>query len=153
MKEKIKEFIKKLVFCLLNPKFLFCFGIGWIITNGWSYAMFTLGMYFNVTWMIVVSSAYLAFLWLPISPEKLVTFAIALFLMKWLFPNDEKTLGVMKDLHMTCKRKYAEYLEHRKSNRQSRQDEKTNNKSKKIEKKASTQPIDKNSPDDNDTIH
>lgn len=124
MKEKIKEFIKKLMFCILNPKFLFCFGIGWIITNGWSYAMFTLGMYFQVHWMIVVSSAYLTFLWLPISPEKLVTFAIAIFLMKWLFPNDEKTLGVMKELHTTCKNKYAEYLAHRKKKRQARRSSK-----------------------------
>lgn len=108
MKEKIKEILKKIIYCILNPRFLFCFGIGWIITNGWSYAMFTLGMYFNIGWMIAVSSAYLAFLWLPISPEKLVTVTIAMFLLRWLFPNDEKTLGTLRDMYNLIKGKHNE---------------------------------------------
>ena len=52
----------------------------------------------------MVAGAYLTFLWLPISPEKIVTLAIALGLLQWLFPNDQKTLAVLKDLYDKAKR-------------------------------------------------
>jgi len=95
MKEKIKVWLKKAAMFLFNPRLLVCFGIAWIITNGWSYVVFALGTYFEIGWMIGLGGAYLAFLWLPISPEKLVTVAIAIFLLRWLFPNDQKTLAVL----------------------------------------------------------
>ena len=74
---------------------LLCLALGWLITNGWSYIMFGIGTYLEINWMVAVSGAYLAFLWLPISPEKLVTFAIAIALLRWLFPGDQKTLAVL----------------------------------------------------------
>lgn len=78
-------------------------GIAWMITNGWSYILFSVGTYFGITWMTAVGGAYLAFLWLPISPEKLVTFTIALALLRWWFPNDQKTLAVVKDFFEKAK--------------------------------------------------
>lgn len=66
-------------------------GIAWIITNGWSYVMLALG------------SGYITFLWLPISPEKIATAAIAIVLLRVLFPNDEKTLAVLKDIYAKVK--------------------------------------------------
>ena len=98
IKKKIKEILKEAVQFILNPRLLLCFGLGWIITNGWSYVMFALGTYFKIEWMIAVAAAYLAFLWLPISPEKIVTVAIAIFLLRILFPNDKKTLGKLRAL-------------------------------------------------------
>ena len=95
---KFKIRIKKVLGFLLNPKFLLCFGIGWLITNGWSYILMGIGTYYQIGWMVAVAGAYLAFLWLPISPEKIVTFAIAIALLRWLFPNDTKTLAVLKQL-------------------------------------------------------
>ncbi|MCM1024776.1 MAG: hypothetical protein NC395_12080 [Prevotella sp.] len=97
-KTEFKEKFKKVVGFLLNPRMLLCVGIAWLITNGWSYIMFGIGTYYGVSWMIAVSSAYLAFLWLPISPEKIVTFAIAVALLRWFFPNDTKTLAVLKKI-------------------------------------------------------
>ncbi len=94
MKQKLKKFLQ----FIINPRFLLCFGIAWIITNGWSYIMFAAGMYFDIDWMKAVAGAYLAFLWLPISPEKIVTCAIAIALLRWLFPDDQKTLAVLKDI-------------------------------------------------------
>ena len=93
--EKVKKWLKAAVSFLLNPRFLVCFGIGWMITNGWSYILFALGTFFEIPWMIAVGGAYLAFLWLPISPEKIVTVAIAIWLLKRLFPNDQRTLAVL----------------------------------------------------------
>ncbi len=98
IKKKIKEILKETVQFILNPRLLLCFGLGWIITNGWSYVVFALGTYFKIEWMIAVAGAYLAFLWLPISPEKIVTVAIAIFLLRILFPNDKKTLGKLRAL-------------------------------------------------------
>ena len=70
-----------------------------MITNGWSYVVFGVGTFFNISWMVAVGGAYLAFLWLPISPEKIVTVAIAMVFLRCFFPNDEKTLGILKKLH------------------------------------------------------
>ena len=99
----MKEKLKKVLQFLLNPRLLICLLVAWIITNGWSYIMFAFGTYFNIGWMIAVSGAYLAFLWLPISPEKIATVAIAIALLRFLFPRDEKTLAVLRDMYHKAK--------------------------------------------------
>ena len=106
MKEKLKKIIKFIV----NPRFLLCFGIAWLITNGWSYILLGAGTFYDIGWMIAVAGAYLTFLWLPVSPEKIVTVLIAMWLLKVLFPNDQRTLGVLKEL-------YEKYKIKRKSKR------------------------------------
>ncbi len=120
-KEKIKETAKKVIQFILNPRLLLCFGIAWIITNGWSYILLAVGTYFGIGWMIAVASAYLTFLWLPISPEKLVTIAIAMVLLRFFFPNDTKTLGILKELHAKLKlqaKKKKEEKEKKKSEKE-----------------------------------
>ena len=102
--EKLKHNLNKTWQFIANPRLLLCFLIGWLITNGWSYIMFGLGTYYEIEWMIAVSGAYLAFLWLPISPEKIVTIAIAIVLLRWLFPQDEKTLSVLRGWYAKAKR-------------------------------------------------
>ena len=130
-KEKIKHGLVVLVQFLLNPRFLICFGLAWMITNGWSYVLFTIGTILQIGWMVTVSAAYLAFLWLPISPEKIVTVAISIVLLRWLFPKDEKTLGMLRELYQKVKikgrktkkvyqRKRQEYAEHREEHREAR---------------------------------
>ncbi|MBQ8202782.1 MAG: hypothetical protein IJZ75_00685 [Clostridia bacterium] len=104
--EKFKKFLKKAVLFITNPRLLLCLGIGWIITNGWSYVMLALGTYFDIKWMKVVSGGYVTFLWLPISPEKLLTVAIAIGLLRLLFPNDTKTLGILKELYKKAKEEF-----------------------------------------------
>ncbi len=99
----MKEKIKKLLQFLLNPRLLVCLLVAWMITNGWSYVLFALGTYFEIGWMLAVSGAYLAFLWLPISPEKIATVAIAIALLRFLFPKDEKTLAVLRDMYHRAK--------------------------------------------------
>ena len=95
-KEKLKSSAKKIFAFILNPRFVLCFGMAWIITNGWAYIAFALGTFLQITWLAAIAAAYLAFLWIPGTPEKIVTLAISIFLLKRLFPNDEKTLGVLK---------------------------------------------------------
>lgn len=92
----MKEKIKKVCQFLLNPRLVICVVIAWMITNGWSYVFFALGTLFDINWMTVVGGAYMAFLWVPFTPEKIMTFTIAIALLRWLFPNDQKTLAVLK---------------------------------------------------------
>lgn len=122
----MKEKLKKILQFIANPRLLLCFGLGWIITNGWSYIMLAVGTWLGIGWMIAVSSAYLAFLWLPISPEKIVTVAIAMFLLRVLFPNDQKTLGVLKNMYAKLKEAVRVKKEQKQQKRQEKNTDATN---------------------------
>lgn len=87
-KKKARLWIK----LILNWRFLVCFGIGWMITNGWSYVLLFVGFLASIDWMKAVSLGYLAILWIPFSPEKVVTVSIALFLVRRLFPKHNRKL-------------------------------------------------------------
>ena len=106
-KDKLKHSLMKALRFVANPRFLLCFGLAWIITNGWSYVMLAAGTYFGIGWMKAVAGAYMAFLWFPFSPEKVATFAIAMALLRWWFPQDEKTLKVLKELYAAARTKAA----------------------------------------------
>ena len=114
----IKQKLKTILQFIINPRLLLCFGVGWMITNGWAYILFATGSYFQIAWMITLSGTYLAFLWFPFSMEKIVTFAIAILLMQWWFPHDTKTLGALKTLRQKTidlvKRKKKEKAERKK---------------------------------------
>lgn len=120
MKEKIRGVAKTVLQFLLNPRLLLCFGIAWMITNGWSYVLLGLGTWLSNEWMIGVGSAYLAFLWLPVSPEKVVTFAIAITLLRWLFPHDRKTLGILKQAYADLKQTFRLKKQRRQEKKQTR---------------------------------
>lgn len=124
MKDKIKRFFKTAVQFVLNPRLLLCFGIGWMITNGWSYVLLGLGTWLENEWMIGIASAYLAFLWLPVSPEKLVTVAIAITLLRWMFPNDQKTLGILRHTYGELKQTFRLKKQQRQEKKQNRSNEK-----------------------------
>lgn len=81
--------------------------------------MLGLGILFDVAWMQAVGGGYLAFLWMPVTPEKIVTTIIAIFLLKWLFPKDEKTLGVLMDILEKAKAKL-----HRRGNKKKKEKKK-----------------------------
>ena len=90
---------------LTNPRFLLCFGIAWMLTNGWAYVFLGVGAFYEIDWMTAVGAAYMAFLWLPATPEKILTLAIAVFLLRILFPSDQKTLAHLYALKARVKRK------------------------------------------------
>ena len=114
MLEKCRRWLKKeywlprlkrvLAFCL-NPRLLLCLGIGWFLTNGWAYVAAALGTALHLPWLAGAGGAWLAILWIPFTPEKIVTVAIAMFLLKLLFPNDTKTLAVLRELRSKIREK------------------------------------------------
>ncbi len=77
--------------------------------------MFGLGTFFGIKWMIAVGGAYMAFLWFPFTPEKIVTVFIAIWLLRLLFPNDEKTLAVLYEMRDRVREKMRARKEARKS--------------------------------------
>ena len=105
MNQKLKIFLQKVIRFIANPRLLLCLAVAWMITNGWSYVLFALGTWRSIPWMVSVGGAYLAFLWLPVSPEKLATVAIAMALLRWLFPQDQQTLGVLREMGEKLKEK------------------------------------------------
>lgn len=102
-KHHMLKTIKKVVELVLNPRFLLCFGLAWIITNGWAYAILGIGIWTKIGWMVAVASGYLAFIWVPLTPEKIITIAISIFLLRVFFPKDEKTLGVLHEWYEKAK--------------------------------------------------
>ncbi len=94
----MRDRIEKIIYFFLNPRLLLCLGIGWMITNGWAYVMMGIGTLFGIGWMIAVSGGWLALLWVPFTPEKIVTVAIAIWLLRLFFPKDEKTLAVLRGM-------------------------------------------------------
>ena len=107
-REKLKNKLKKIFWFFANPRLLLCLGLAWLITNGWSYIMLGLGILLDIAWMQPVASAYLAFLWIPVTPEKILTVLIAIFFLKRFFPKDEKTLGILRDMFDKVKTKHKE---------------------------------------------
>ena len=100
LKKRILQTLKKWLLVILNPKLFLCLFIAWMITNGWSYVFTVLGTALDIAWMTVAGTAYMSLLWVPFTPEKIITVIIALFLMRLMFPNDKKTIAVLKnELH------------------------------------------------------
>lgn len=106
-KQKIKDEIKSWTRFLLNPRLLVCFLIAWMITNGWSYVLFGLGLFLKIDWMYMVGGAYMSLLWLPFTPEKLITVLIAIGLMRFLYPKDQRTLGFLREKISRLRKKKA----------------------------------------------
>lgn len=105
--KKALEIAKIILWMIINPRFLVCFALGWMITNGWSYIALGVGIWCEIEWLVAVASGYLALLWIPATPEKLITFTLAIFFLRLFFPNDTKTLGVLKGLLEAAKSKRA----------------------------------------------
>ncbi len=69
-------------------QFAFCFAIAWMITKGWAYVALAIGTLLRLRYVIWISSGYLTFLWLPFTPEKIITVAISCRLMGRLFKEN-----------------------------------------------------------------
>ena len=119
-KQKIKKTCKKILQFCLNPRLLLCFGIAWFITNGWCYVFTAVGAFFGITWMTVAGATWAALLWFPFTPEKIITLIIAIFLLRLLFPKDQKTLLVLRTEQQKIRAKMHELSEKRKTKRRAK---------------------------------
>lgn len=113
MKEPLREKCREWLRALTNPRLLFCLAVGWFLTNGWAYCFMGVGVYLGIDWMRNAASVYLGLLWFPGTPEKLLTVGIAVGLLQIWFPEDERTLALLKDkqqkLWKTVQDKYRRF--------------------------------------------
>ncbi|MBQ8539408.1 MAG: hypothetical protein IJ433_07125 [Ruminococcus sp.] len=117
LKTRIFNAIKKWIMVVLNPRLLLCLFVAWMITNGWSYVFVALGTLLDITWMVVTGTAYMSLLWVPFTPEKILTVVIAIFLMRAIFPKDQKTVAVLKEELKKLKRAYIAQRDKRREKR------------------------------------
>ena len=94
MKEKLRIIGR----FLLNPHFLICYGIAWMITNGWSYMALAAGLACHWQWLSGAAGTYLAILWFPGTPEKVITTLLALWFLRKLFPQDVQAAQLINKL-------------------------------------------------------
>ena len=110
-KQNRKEWVR----ALTNPHLLVSCGIAWFITNGWSYCAVGIGRYYNIGWLMKIGTIWLGMLWMPGTPEKIVTFAVAVGLLRVLFPDDTRTLAMIrrknKQLIAVSKQRFARFRE------------------------------------------
>ncbi|MBP0971450.1 MAG: hypothetical protein IKX57_05105 [Oscillospiraceae bacterium] len=121
-KAELKQKLRPWVRALTNPHLLISVGIAWFITNGWAYCAIGLGAFLEIGWLLKAGSVWAAMLWVPGTPEKLVTFPIAIFILRLLFPNDTRTLAMIdrkwkaaKDKTRIKYRKFKEKLRSRRN--------------------------------------
>ncbi len=120
LKTRIYRQVKKWLMVILNPRLLLCLLIAWMITNGWCYVFTVIGTACDIPWMIVTGTAYMSLLWVPFTPEKIITVIIAIFLMRLIFPKDEKTIGVLHDELNKLKSAYINARDKRRAKRELR---------------------------------
>ena len=85
-----------------NLKFAISFGLAWVITNGIWYVFAFVPMRLP-DWLVWFSRSYIAFLYIPTTPEKLITIPMAIFFQTQLFKGDEKTKAQLNDMYAQAK--------------------------------------------------
>lgn len=83
-------------------RFTVSFGVAWMITNGWAYliSFAPLGLPDSLVW---VARGYIGFLYIPWTPEKLITVPISIWLHIKLFKNDSKTRVQLEQMQVQAK--------------------------------------------------
>ncbi len=121
-KAELKQKLRPWVRALTNPHLLISVGIAWFITNGWAYCAIGLGAFLEIGWLLKAGSVWAAMLWVPGTPDKLVPFPLAIFILRLLFPNDTRTLAMIdrkwkaaKDKTRIKYRKFREKLRSRRN--------------------------------------
>ena len=87
MLKKIKTYISP----FLNWRILVIYVPIWFIMSGWTYLFIYLGTRHHVGWMLAAGTFWATVLWLPFTPEKLITIPLTLFIyVKWVGHSDGK---------------------------------------------------------------
>lgn len=101
-KIKFKDRIKKLLYDIykfvIDWRMAISFVIAWMITNGWAYIFIGVGTFLEMKWMSAIGAGYVAILWLPCTPEKLITIPLSVFIKKLLFRKHTKNEEEKKEL-------------------------------------------------------
>jgi hypothetical protein len=96
--KRIKNYLKP----FLSWKFLLCFFLAWLITNGWSYIFIIIGLACDIKLLLNIGIGYQTFLWLPITPEKLITIPMAMWFNFRIF-HDKQTDELLVNMKQQAK--------------------------------------------------
>lgn len=100
----VLNFFIELLRLFKRPTLFISFAIAWFFTNGHAYALFGIGIAFHIEWMKWYGGTYLAILWMPFTPEKLITIPLAFYIEKILFQisrNNKWLIGELEKEHRT----------------------------------------------------
>ena len=110
-KDKLRPWLR----ALTNPHLLISLVIAWFITNGWAYCAVGIGWYLDIPALLRIGTVWLGLLWVPGTPEKLLTFGLAMGILRLLFPDDTRTLAMVrskrKALQARTKRRWQQFRE------------------------------------------
>ena len=103
MLKKIKTYIAP----FLNWRILVIYVPIWFLMSGWTYLFIYFGTRHHVGWMLAAGTFWATILWLPITPEKLITIPLTLYLyIRWRGHSDERleamVLEARGDWQRTC---------------------------------------------------
>lgn len=91
---KIKTYISP----FLNWRILVIYVPIWFLMSGWTYLFIYLGTRHHVGWMLAAGTFWATVLWLPFTPEKLITIPLTLFIyVKWVGHSDPKLEAMVKE--------------------------------------------------------
>ena len=88
---KIKTYISP----FLNWRILIIYVPIWFIMSGWTYLFIYLGTRHHIGWMLAAGTFWATVLWLPFTPEKLITIPLTLYLYVKLFGKGNEKLEAM----------------------------------------------------------
>lgn len=95
MKKLLKKLWNKLWECIkfvLDWKTFLCYIPVWFIASGWTYVAIAFGS----PWLKSIGAAWLAFLWMPWCPEKLITIPITLWIKSKIFKKENLYMATEK---------------------------------------------------------
>ena len=90
----------------LDWKFLVSYLIPFSLINGWAWVGTFLLPIIGSNWFTIAASTWLAILWMPWTPEKLVTIPMAIWIHHLLFKNDKKTKIKMQKMYDEAKKDF-----------------------------------------------
>lgn len=103
----MKKIIKKIgvyISPFLDIKLLLVYTPIWFLMSGWTYLFIFLGMKYNMQWMLIAGSTWAGILWLPCTPEKIITIPLTLYLYTKIFGNkNKKTIEKLERMHEQAK--------------------------------------------------
>ena len=88
---KIKTYISP----FLNWRILIIYLPIWFIMSGWTYLFIYLGTRHHVGWMLAAGTFWATVLWLPFTPEKLITVPLTILVYVKLFGSGNDKLERM----------------------------------------------------------
>ena len=106
----------------LKLKFIISYLIPFAIVNGWAWvgsSLFAIGW---VNWFTVAAVTWLGILWLPWTPEKLITIPVAIWIHTRLFRNDTATRIQLDALHAEAIKDWSRIKSWIKRNKRSGED-------------------------------